>query len=67
MVSCDGDYADAIRIALGNQKVRITVMATPSVKKPRKNTLSTRLKDLSRELPTQYKLFNIEDIRDEVS
>lgn len=67
LISCDGDYAEAIKTAATKRNIRITVMATPSVKSPRRNTLSTRLKALSKELPKQYKLFNVEDIRDEIS
>ncbi len=67
LMSCDGDYAEAIKTVATRRNIRITVMATPAVKSPKRNTLSTRLKVLSKELPGQYKLFNLEDIRDEIS
>lgn len=64
LVSCDGDYAEMIRGAVEvNQKVHISVLATPSVKEPQKNTLSTRLKALFNEIP-RYELRSIRDIED---
>lgn len=61
LFSCDGDYAEMIREALEtNRNVFITVVATPSVKDSRKNTLSTRLKRLKGEVERFY----LTDIRD---
>ena len=67
VVSCDGDYAEAVRIAMKNPRIKITMMVTPYVKVFGKNTLSTRLKELNREFSERYKLFNIEDIKDKIS
>lgn len=68
LVSCDGDYADAIRIAVrNNPKIKITVLATPPSKDHKKNTLSVRLKKLRKELLYNYQLMNISDIKDSIS
>ncbi len=66
IVSCDGDYAEAIRIATENRKVFVTVMATPAAKDLNRNTLSSRLKELCKDILKQYKLFNINDIKDKI-
>lgn len=64
LVSCDGDYAEAIKNMIGmNEKVSVVVVATPPAKDRRNNTLSVRLKQLYREVPLhRYDLFNIETI-----
>lgn len=67
IVSCDGDYVEAIKIAMKNPKIRITMMATPATKDFSKNTLSSRLKELNAEFSERYRLFNIEDIKDRIS
>lgn len=67
LFSCDGDYAEAIKAATENPNIKVTVVATPSIKDIDKNTLSTRLKELRRYIPNQYKLYNIEDIKDNIS
>lgn len=64
--SCDGDYAEAIRIAAKNKNVNITVIATPSIRDRNKNSLSIRLKELKSELIDQYHLNNINDIKDNI-
>lgn len=66
IISCDGDYAEAIRIAAKNPQISITVIATPTTSIRTNNSLSIRLKDLRRELPGQYHLNNIEAIRDSI-
>ena len=67
ILSCDGDYAEAIKAALRlSPGSRVTVLATPMTKA--NNCLSVRLKQLSRELKREnYKLANINNIRDYVS
>lgn len=67
LFSCDGDYAEAILSAAKNPKVKITVIATPSIKDIKKNTVSIRLKRLRKELPGQYQLVNILSIKDRIS
>lgn len=63
LFSCDGDYAEMIREAIAtNQNVFITVVATPSVKDSKKNTLSTRLKQLKGKVDRFY-LTDIRDVR----
>lgn len=63
LVSCDGDYAEAIKTALRlNDKVSVAVLATPPVKEMARNTLSVRLKVL-RSQTERYKLQNVDDIR----
>lgn len=60
LVSCDGDYAEMIKAALDqNEKVYITVIATPAVRTAR-NTCSTRLQQLRGYSPR----FHLTDIRD---
>ncbi len=62
LVSCDGDYAEAVKRAIElNDNVSISVLATPPTKDIRKNTLSVRLKDLRGKVP-RYHLHNIADI-----
>ena len=62
LVSCDGDYAEMIRCALKNPNVTVSVLATPSVRNWMKNTLSTRLKQLLVDYPTQVGRFHLRDI-----
>lgn len=64
LISCDGDYAEAIYAILRlNPKACVTVLATPMTR--HNNCLSTRLRALSRELSRDnYKLDNINNIRD---
>lgn len=64
ILACDGDYAEAIKIAAKNKNVRISVIATPSMRDWRKNALSVRLKELRKELSGQYQLNSIADIKD---
>lgn len=63
LFSCDGDYAEAIKSATKNKNVFITVIATPPTKEIEKNTLSTRLKILRKEIPDQFALVNIATIQ----
>ena len=67
ILSCDGDYAEAIKAALRlSPGSCVTVLATPMTKV--NNCLSVRLKQLSRELKREnYKLANINNIRDYIS
>ena len=67
ILSCDGDYAEAIKAALRlSPDSCVTVLATPMTET--NNCLSVRLKHLSRELNRDnYKLSNINTIRDYVS
>ena len=66
LFSCDGDYAEMIREAIiTNSNVFITVIATPSMKDPRKNTLSTRLKQLRGKIE-RFHLVDIRDIGDRI-
>lgn len=69
LVSCDGDYAEAIRNAVNlNSNISVAVLATPLVRKMVRNTLSTRLRDLAADIPApKYILQNIKDIRDNIS
>lgn len=67
LFSCDGDYAEAIKSATKNSNIYITVVATPPVKDPEKNTLSSRLKQLYKEIPNQYQLSNISTIKNYIS
>ena len=62
LVSCDGDYAEMIKCALKNPNVTVSVLATPSVRNWTKNTLSTRLKQLLADYPTQTGRFHLRDI-----
>lgn len=63
LVSCDGDYAEAIRVMLRiNPNVRVTVLATPATRK--NNCLSTRLRELNSEFTSErYGLASIENIK----
>lgn len=67
ILSCDGDYAEAIKAALRlSPNSCMTVLATPMTDV--NNCLSVRLKQLSRELRREnYKLANINNIRDYIS
>lgn len=67
ILSCDGDYAEAIKSALRlSPNSCVTILATPMTKV--NNCLSVRLKQLSRELNRgNYKLANINNIRDYIS
>lgn len=67
LFSCDGDYAEAIKFATKNPNVFITVIATPSIKDIEKNTLSTRLKILRKEISNQFELTNIASIQKLIS
>lgn len=67
LLSCDGDYAEAIKSAAKNKNVSITVIATPFVRNLKNNTLSIRLKNLRKELSGQYHINNIETIKDSIS
>lgn len=64
LVSCDGDYAEAIKnIITLNKNISVAVLATPFVKDPRKNTVSARLKALYKDVPlTRYMIHDITDI-----
>jgi uncharacterized LabA/DUF88 family protein len=67
LMSCDGDYAEMIRLAIeSNKYVDVTVLATPSTRKY--NALSVRLKQLRSKLPSdRYRLDDITNIRDKIS
>lgn len=67
ILSCDGDYSEAIKAALRlSPNSCITVLATPMTET--NNCLSVRLKQLSRELNrSNYKLSNINNVRDYIS
>lgn len=67
LLSCDGDYAEAIKSAAKNKNINITVIATPFTRNFKNNTLSIRLKNLRKELPGQYHINNIETIKDSIS
>lgn len=69
LVSCDGDYAEAIKNIINlNKNVNVTVLATPPAKDQRKNTVSIRLKQLYRDMPLhRYDLANIDTIRAYIS
>lgn len=64
LVSCDGDYAEAIRNMMSlNPNVYVAVLATPYVKDMAKNTLSVRLRKLNNEFePPRYMIHDIADI-----
>lgn len=64
--ACDGDYAEAIKIAVKNPNIKITVMGTPFMRNFEQNALSVRLRELRKELKNQYHLNNIGDIRDDI-
>ena len=65
--TCDGDYAEAIKIAAKLKNIKITVVGTPFVNVLENNALSVRLRELRKELPNQYHLNNIQDIKDSIS
>ena len=67
VVSCDGDYVEAIKAVLRlSPKSRVTVLATPMTEI--NNCLSARLRRLSRELNREnYQLVNINDVRDQIA
>lgn len=67
VLSCDGDYAEAIKAALRlSPESCVTVLATPMTEV--NNCLSIRLKHLSRELKREnYKLVNINNIKDYIT
>lgn len=67
LVSCDGDYAEAIKtIVRVNPLARVMALATPMTKKH--NCLSVRLMELSGELPREsYKLTNMNNIKNAVA
>lgn len=65
LVSCDGDYAEMIKNALGNPNVTISVLATPFTRNLAKNTLSVRLKQIKadyRAAPDRYYMRDITDV-----
>ena len=64
LVSCDGDYVEAIKAGLRlSPRSRIMVLATPM--KNVRNYLSRRLTNLSKEFnQDNYQLLNIENIKD---
>ena len=68
LVSCDGDYTEAIKNVLAiNPNASVVVWATPYVKNYRKNTLSARLKNLVKEVgKPRFLLCSIEDIRPKI-
>lgn len=62
LVSCDGDYAEMVKSALGaNPKIAISVLGTPVVK-DRKNTFSMRLQEVRGKMPNFY-IRNIQNIQ----
>ena len=66
LVSCDGDYTEAIDTMLKlNESVYVTILATPFKKK--NNYLSARLKKYADRRSKRVSLTNIESIRDYVS
>lgn len=69
LVSCDGDYAEAVKTILRlNPDASIEVLATPLVKDPTRNTLSTRLRKLaSITSATRFAILNIDDVRDKIA
>lgn len=67
LVSCDGDYAEMIRLAISrNKNVTVSVLGTPPVRDLRINTLSASLRHLCRELP-RYQLLDISNFKDQIS
>lgn len=64
LVSCDGDYAEAIRNMISfNPNVYVAVLATPYVKNMAKNTFSVRLRRLNNEFePPRYVIHDITDV-----
>lgn len=67
LVSCDGDYAEAIKAAVRiNPNIVINVLATSFMKK--NNYLSVRLKDIAREIDkSHYRLDDISKISNKIS
>ena len=66
LVSCDGDYAEAIKSILNtNPKAFITIMATPKTRE--NNRLSSRLQAFSNRESKNTVLMNIETIKDLIS
>ena len=65
LMACDGDYVEVIKTACKNPHVHVTVLATPTTRK--NNALSIRLKLLRRELPENYLLRSIIEIKDLIS
>lgn len=64
IVSCDGDYAEMIKAALGKRKrLFVTVLATPA-RHDKRNTLSSRITALRRE--RNFVLRNIDNIRNRI-
>lgn len=63
LVSCDGDYAEAIKTAINlNKNISIAVLATPKVKDLNKNALSVRLRQLAAQI-SRYILQDITSIQ----
>ena len=60
-------HAEAIKSAVKNPNIFITIIATPPVKEIEKNTRSTRLKMLRREIPNQFELISIVTIQKHIS
>ncbi|MBQ3409738.1 NYN domain-containing protein [Candidatus Saccharibacteria bacterium] len=66
LMSCDGDYAEAIKAALRvNPQIYITIMATPMTKK--NNSLSSRLQIFATRSFKNTALVNIASIKDKIS
>lgn len=66
IVSCDGDYAEAIKNALShNKNLYISVLATPKMRDFKKNALSVRLSSLYHEVDN-FDLLNIANITDRI-
>lgn len=66
LISCDGDYAEAIRsIQEINKKAFITIMATPMTRK--NNCLSSRLQVFSNRSSKNTALVNIASVKDYIS
>lgn len=67
LVSCDGDYAEMIKLAISrNENVTVSVLGTPPVKELSKNTLSTRLCLLRQEVP-RFRLIDISSFQDYIT
>lgn len=67
LVSCDGDYAEMIKVALNaNPKIYISVLGTPVVKN-RTNTFSMRLQELRKNNLPRFLIRNIDNIRPKIS
>ena len=66
LVSCDGDYAEAIMTILRlNPNVRVQILATPLLRK--RNCMSLRLKMFAGRLYNRVDLVNINTIKDYIS